>query len=329
MHASPALSCIFVGGPGRSGTSFVAERLSKHPEIASAPDVELKLFTEKNGLLDLYHAVSEPYSPNRAQVALQQFRTLAAALIEGRFGQTALAELAPVALWQRAFDRFTARLQRDGHPVPQTAPAFHAAAHRLVIDMADIARAMAARGGENRRASVFPEKTPHALLECDFLNAIAPGARFVHVMRDPRSIARSLRGMRWGPDRLDTCARWVASYCETWLATQARAARDGLGIAAVHIEDLCAAPEDHARFLCRQLGLAVRADLFERANLGTLNAWADTADRDERAFLDTALAGWVAHFGYLPDRVGVRGAAGAPADQAARDREDREPVPTC
>ena len=53
---------IFIGGPGRSGTSFVADRLSNHPDVTAFRDVELKLFTEKNGLLDLWHSLIERYS---------------------------------------------------------------------------------------------------------------------------------------------------------------------------------------------------------------------------------------------------------------------------
>ncbi len=41
---------LFVGGPGRSGTSFVADRCGSHPQVATLKDIELKIFCEKNGL---------------------------------------------------------------------------------------------------------------------------------------------------------------------------------------------------------------------------------------------------------------------------------------
>jgi hypothetical protein len=37
-----------------------------------------------------------------------------------------------------------------------------------------------------------------------------------------------------------------------------------------------------------------------------LNRWAAKADPPERALLDARLGGWVAHFGYDPDRIGWR-----------------------
>jgi hypothetical protein len=44
---------VFVGGPGKSGTTFVAHGIASHPMVATFPDVELKMFCEKNGLIDL------------------------------------------------------------------------------------------------------------------------------------------------------------------------------------------------------------------------------------------------------------------------------------
>jgi hypothetical protein len=69
-----------------------------------------------------------------------------------------------------------------------------------------------------------------------FLARLAPGARFLHVMRDPRSIAWSLLSMRWGSDKLATAARWVDSYCGAWIAAEAQAARRGLPLIRLYIE---------------------------------------------------------------------------------------------
>jgi len=73
---------LFVGGPGRSGTSFVADRLGNHAQVVALKDIELKIFCEKNGLQDLFHALVETYSPNRAVTALDQFRRMVEALID-------------------------------------------------------------------------------------------------------------------------------------------------------------------------------------------------------------------------------------------------------
>jgi hypothetical protein len=65
---------IFVGGPGRSGTSFVADRVGRHAGVATFQDVELKIFGEFGGLLDMQAVLVEHFSPNRGDARHQRLR---------------------------------------------------------------------------------------------------------------------------------------------------------------------------------------------------------------------------------------------------------------
>ena len=292
---------VFLGGPGRSGTSYVAARLGAHPEVITFPGIELKLVTEKNGLLDLHHCLVETYSPNRASVALREFCGVFAALVEGRYGQRGLAEAAPGVAWQPVLDAFTAEITRDGHPCRMTDGAFHAAARRFFNALIGLCPA---EGSADARPKLFLEKTPHTLLGVGFLERLTPGARFVHVMRDPRSIAQSLQRMPWAPDRLETCCAWVESYCEAYAALQARAARTGTEILELAIEAAVGNNTRLADWLCRELGLSEMPDLFAYSDLATLNGWAATVEPEVLALLNRRLGGWVRHFGYTPEVVG-------------------------
>lgn len=312
---------LFVGGPGRSGTSLVADRLGSHAQVAALKDIELKILCEKNGLLDLFHALVETYSPNRAVVALDQFRRMTAALIEGRYGQPPLASVAPAEDWRAAFEALAEAVCEDGHPAPQSAERYLAAARALLARIAGLAAGADGGPGE---ASLFLEKTPHNLLAIGFLARLAPGARFLHVMRDPRSIAWSLMSVRWGPDELGGAARWVDGYCRAWTAAEAEAARHGLPLLRLHIEDLAAAPEAAGAWLTDRLGLSPHPGLFRGADPAVLNRWVAKAGPDERALLDERLGGWAARFGYESGRIGHRptapfAAESAPASDASRD----------
>lgn len=315
-HGDQDMRHLFVGGPGRSGTSFVADRLGTHPQVAALKDIELKLFCEKNGLIDLYHALVETYSPNRALIALEQFRRMAEALIGGQYGQPPLTSAAPAAAWTAVFDAFTARLLEDGHPAPQTAERFLAAARGLLAGIAGLA--CRATGRAPGAEMTFLEKTPHNLLAIGFLARLAPGARFLHVMRDPRAIAWSLLAMSWGPNELATAAAWVDGYCRAWSTAEAEAAGLGLDLVRLHIEDLAAAPEAAAGWLAARLDLAPCPQLFQGADPGVLNRGAARAGAEDRALLDHRLAGWAEHFGYTRAGIGQRAvpAFAAPARAA-------------
>jgi hypothetical protein len=310
---------LFVGGPGRSGTSFVADRLGTHPQIASFKDIELKIFCEKNGLQGLFHSLCETYSPNRAAMAADQFCRMTQALIDGRYGQPALAKAAPAEAWSACFEAFTNSLSEDGHPVPQPQERFFDAARALLHRIA----VLAVRSTGASDAPVFVEKTPHNLLAIRFLARIAPGARFLHVMRDPRSIAWSLLAMRWGPDKLVAAARWVDSYCRAWTAAERDAAWLGLPLTRLHIEDAAAAPARASLWLTGELGLTPEQNLMSGADPAVLNRWAEKASVDERALLDTLLGGWVAHFGYDIAQIGWRPGAVRGDDPPARAEVDQ------
>lgn len=305
---------LFIGGPGRSGTSFVADRLGHHAQVAVLKDIELKIFCEKNGLQDLFNALCVTYSPNRASMALDQFARMTEALIAGRYGQPPLTAHQPAERWRAAFDNFTAELCENGHPMPCPARALFAAARRLLSALASLATPE-----EGAPPAIFLEKTPHNLLALDFLVDLAPGAQYLHMMRDPRSIAWSLTSMRWGPDDLGTAASWVASYCRIWTAAEARAADLGLPLMCLHIEAAAAEPEATARRITDWLGIAPEATLLAGADPGLLCRWVERATPDRRALLDDRLRGWVRHFGYDPDQIGVR-----PAETTA---EAPDPAP--
>ncbi|MEM7056115.1 MAG: sulfotransferase [Pseudomonadota bacterium] len=291
---------IFIGGPGRSGTSFVADRLANHADVSAIRDIELKLFTEKNGLLDLWHSMVERYSPNRAAVARQQFIRLTDALIEGQFGQPGLKTAAPGEAWRTVFRNFLNNAHPSGAFERTNTHLFRQASKQLVREVAQLSTS------SGLIPRVFLEKTPHALLAPDFLAEIAPGTGFIHVMRDPRSIAHSLRGMRWGPDDLGDCCAWVSGYCTAWMDAQKIAAEQGLEIASFTIEGIAEKPEASADGICRAAGITSQPELFFGASMSILNGWVNTVAESDLNLLNRRLAGWVHHFGYSIEKIGCQ-----------------------
>lgn len=291
---------LFIGGPGRSGTSLVARRIGTHPEVAALPDIELKIFTEKNGLLDLHHSLVTHYSPNRAAVAVAQFRRLADDLIEGRLGQPALGTLGSEEVWRTTFAAFIDQMLVDGHPVRQNTRQFFARTRALLAGLGETARDSVA---EKPAARLFLEKTPHALLEMTFLEQIDPKAGFLHVMRDPRAIAWSLRRMRWAPDSIAACCTWVESYCRAWVDVRAQARERRTPVLDLCIEAVAADPKGLAQDVTHALGIADLPTLFLGTNPDALRV--RDCDRAARAELDRRLAAWAERFGYRTADIGV------------------------
>jgi hypothetical protein len=137
---------------------------------------------------------------------------------------------------------------------------FRAIAARTRGGVADILLALLRAYGARRGAKVIGEKTPNHLLHMRLLEQSLPGARFVHVMRDPRAVALSMRSVPWSKGSVDRDA-------ETWrrymVAARERPPRRPGTLHEVRFERLLLEPEPTVRALIAFLGLAYRPELLD------------------------------------------------------------------
>lgn len=109
-------------------------------------------------------------------------------------------------------------------------------------------RMYAARFGKPR----WGDKTPHYCFELDTIRRVLPEARFIHIIRDGRDAALSLRGMWFSPGwRIET----QASY---WLKSVLAARRAGLGrpdYVEVRYENLVLDPRETLHRVCANIDL--------------------------------------------------------------------------
>jgi hypothetical protein len=276
---------ILIGGPGRSGTTFVASELGRHPAIASFDLVELKFLYERDGLWDLGWVLCESFSPNRAWVALARFRQLVNQLCNGGFNQPLLAGPGVYKGVQDALNRFLAALARE-ESVPRAMrwEAYVPLAREFFFACAGTC--MRLKPG----ADIFLEKTPHNLLSPDGILAFVPGARCLHVVRDPRATAASLLRQKWGPTTVSGAIAWVRSYYAEWVVRRTRFPEVGIPLMEIRIEDIAERPRAMRDAVLGFLAAPPSPSLFARAERDKLGAWRTTSDPDAVRRIDAALA---------------------------------------
>lgn len=211
---------IFIVGVGRSGTTLLRLMINQHPDIVIPH--ESWFVAELLDLLPQDRALS-PAEVERAVDYItghQRWRFWA---------------LDPEALKQRI-----ARLQDP------TLAALIDTVFRQVADAADKPR--------------WGDKSPLNTEYIDRIHALFPSARFIHIIRDARDVAKSYKRLGWHGAFLFRNASWWDGRVRTAIE-MGRALPPSLYM-QVRYEDLVLHPERELRSVCRFLGIAFVPDML-------------------------------------------------------------------
>jgi hypothetical protein len=127
------------------------------------------------------------------------------------------------------------------------------------FDVAEGVRAFYRLYAERFRKNRWGDKTPVYRLHLRELEELLPEARFIHLIRDGRDVALSVRGLWFAPgDDIETLARdWSAGIS----ATRAQGSRC-TGYIEVRFEDLVLDPEPPLRRICELSRLAFEPSML-------------------------------------------------------------------
>jgi hypothetical protein len=185
-------------------------------------------------------------------------------------------------------------------------------------DLCDVVFAGAVEPGAARIA----ERTPMHVFHLELIAAIYPDARFVHIIRDGRDVARSVAAQRWGPEEI---AEAAAEWRDAILAARSAGLPDDL-YREVRYEDLLTAPAPAVAELYGWLGLEasdeVVADAIGEAGIGAnlgaapsgigVAKWRDAYTEADLAAFDRVAGDLLRELGY-PESGDARSPVPAPS----------------
>ena len=214
---------MFVVGCGRSGTTLLRLMLDAHPDLAIPP--ESHFLSRFGHAIDRYAAAGGGVDPERLAADIMRTKTFAA--------------------WKVPDEDVLERVRSLAAPA----------------SFADVIDAVYTAYVQPRGASRWGDKTPRYVLDIPLFDRLFPGSRFVHIVRDGRDVAMSLRSVRFGPnDPMSAAGFW---------ARRVRAGRrDGgrLGpqrYSEIRYEALVADPERELRAICEVIDLPWDAAMLE------------------------------------------------------------------
>lgn len=157
---------LFFVGSGRSGTTLIREMFNAHPDCAIPDETHFVPMLARHRWL--YEKPGEPFRVDRLLRDLGTFE---------QFRRMLPSEVAERAL-----------------------------AERPVIDYPDAIRRLYAAYAAREGKRTYGDKTPRYCLDVPILATLFPEARFVHVIRDGRDVALSVRAVSFGPDTIGGAA---------------------------------------------------------------------------------------------------------------------------
>lgn len=214
---------IFIGGCGRSGTTLLGAMLGSHPRYLATPEAKFNVAAYLESL--------------QARGTLDT--SLALAKIKAHWSFRILGvELASVATVE-----------------PASAAAY-----------ADVVRAIVEQYGRRVgkvRPDVWIDHTPDNILSTQPLFDLYPDAKVIHMVRDGRAVAASVMKLDWGPNTVDTAARWwIQSLAHGFAAELGHA---GERVMRVRYEDLVQNPAGTLQTLCTFLEIDYHPAMLQGA----------------------------------------------------------------
>lgn len=290
-------SPIFLVGCDRSGTTLLRLLLDRSPSLHIPPE---------SGFLTELAERSEDYADFTSSRARWFFiRDLQASNATSR---------------TRAFDIFDLTVEEAERVLAEAAP----------TDYAGAAAALFTAAAANRGKPRWGDKTPRYVLYVDQLASLFADSLFVHIIRDPRAVAASIRAAGWGGSFAGAAAFWM----ERVGAGRRAGARLGPErYREVRYENLVRDPERELRSLCEWLGVdyapemldfhrgsgqeipAAHLDLFplitSPVDASRAEAWKEQLDRSAIADIEAIAGEAMTELGYEPlglrQRIWVRG----------------------
>ena len=209
---------MFILSTARSGSTLLRLTLGKIPRIVSLPESFFWRFREDFRSIDLGQAADRERVA-RAWVTFHRIRKWS---VDHDRLRAEIEEHGTT--WRRIFELSIARYVED--TVPDAAPDF-----------------------------IWCEKSPPHVFRRDAIRADYPDARFLHLVRDPRDVAASMKTCPWA-----TANVYVAARVWRQAARAVTASDDTL---RVSYERLVADPPSELRRICEFLGLTFDAKWFE------------------------------------------------------------------
>lgn len=323
---------IFVAGTGRSGSTRMAWLLGLHPQVWAVP-TEARFLIDPDGLEDLVHHLTDGYTFYHADQAVKRFDQLVRKTMTGEtetgFKHWYLDKRMDEERYYRRINQFVAELvaldfeekvpldwwsegKPNGRHWPSQQKTHRRTIGRFFPDREELLvlcrRLVDGIFAESALAEGKPfwcEKTPLNMLAMPFLWELFEDATIVHIKRDPRGVAYSLKN-QWGFEHIDEALTMLLPYYERWR----RFRESGFNLQTkryieMRVEDICVTPDPCMRSIQLVAGMTPAPYPQDTYSAERTNRWQKDMTHAERARCEEVLGPYFELMGYDLARPGA------------------------
>ena len=284
------LKPIFIGGTGRSGTTILKKVLQQHSSIVTIPN-ELRIIIDPDGILDLFGALTERWSVNRADVATHRFDRLISNCLKEPFIPRIVGRLKRYKLWPLTTQGYYRILSGFGDdyvrsrtdmlldelishqssaqmiqtPPYQLRPTVYESGPFEKEELAELLRCylndLYSNLPAKKGATYWLDDTPFNILHAVELAELFKDMRLIHIYRDPRDVVSSYITKSWGGDDWEQVAMRVAGIYKQWHRLRTRLSNKQY--IEVSLEDLSANPKGMLQKICAHIGIDFEEKLLD------------------------------------------------------------------
>lgn len=320
---------IFIGGTGRSGTTILAEMLSKHNDIYKLPN-ESRFIVDPGGIIDLVPSLSTNWSHYSGDASIKRFRKMmydiyppiftyyCRLIIQQILKKTNMSPQKYV-LWPYLNTVIQRRMYigelnifinslmntkfrgywigSDPYRLSNIISPKRFDRNEILKLSRNYVNNLYSYPLKKTNKSIWLDDTPFNILHAGFLYELFPDMKLIHIYRDIRDVISSYKTMHWGGKKSTDLIMWIKNIFDKWEEEKKKIPKDVF--TEIEFEKLIENPKKVINGVTKFLGIDFDDNIINiDLSKSHIKRWKTDLKKEEIYIIEKELSGIIKKYNY-------------------------------